>query len=446
MSRGCPWWWTSVGSRAASRPPTSCAFESVGGALGPRPRPDAGRGRGAARTDMELAAYVVVHAGTREVGHGSAASRSLRGGRAARARAPFTGRPRGGPALVGAAAGGRGRGGDGRGPSGRRQRGGGPGPRSRAGRVERRAMVGRRLGRGRRRAHRRPGADPDGGLRDGALGGGGRRVHRSRGGPRDDPKAGRPGPGTSCSDVTLAPRLPDRRRRRAASGVEVGEEALVAAGAVVTRDVPAPHGGDGRARPSWCATSRRRSCWMRLSGPAHAFSLSADPPARGVTAGLGGAAVLLGEVGRVWRRGSAPKPERGREPAGRRTEEAVAETAQVAREGYRQVSSRENTSSTCSRSFATTFLVARLYHPRPAQPVPRGPVPERAPSAAGTSTISCPGIVIAFASGRGGDPRRGRGARAQAGRALRGGHGSHPRRIGSAARAGRRVLAGGRES
>ena len=35
-----------------------------------------------------------------------------------------------------------------------------------------------------------------------------------------------------------APRLPHRRRRGAAAGVEVGEEAFIAAGAVVTRDVP----------------------------------------------------------------------------------------------------------------------------------------------------------------------------------------------------------------
>ena len=56
--------------------------------------------------------------------------------------------------------------------------------------------------------------------------------------------------------------------------------------------------------------------------------------ALGVTAGLGGAAVLLGEVGRVWRRGSAPNPSEAENLlAG--AQEAVAETAQVAREGYR---------------------------------------------------------------------------------------------------------------
>ena len=41
--------------------------------------------------------------------------------------------------------------------------------------------------------------------------------------------------------------LPDRRRRRAAPGVEIGEEAFVAAGAVVTARRAAARGRDGRA-------------------------------------------------------------------------------------------------------------------------------------------------------------------------------------------------------
>ena len=61
----------------------------------------------------------------------------------------------------------------------------------------------------------------------------------------------------------------------------------------------------------------------------------------GALAGGAVAAVVVGEVGRVWRRGSAPLP--GEAPSLLlAAEEAVAETAEVARAGYREVSTREN--------------------------------------------------------------------------------------------------------
>jgi hypothetical protein len=72
--------------------------------------------------------------------------------------------------------------------------------------------------------------------------------------------------------------------------------------------------------------------------------------------------VLLGEIGRVWKRGSAPLP---REALARSdslvfaAEEALAETAQVARAGYHQVSTRENAVFNMLSSFVATFLLAR---------------------------------------------------------------------------------------
>jgi hypothetical protein len=64
------------------------------------------------------------------------------------------------------------------------------------------------------------------------------------------------------------------------------------------------------------------------------------------------------ELLRVWRRGSASTL-RGEDHPILAAEEAVAETARVAREGYRVVSTRENSMFNLLTSFATTFLMAR---------------------------------------------------------------------------------------
>ena len=74
------------------------------------------------------------------------------------------------------------------------------------------------------------------------------------------------------------------------------------------------------------------------------------------TAALG--AVLLGELRRVWRRGSAPALRDTDHPL-LAAEEAVAETARVARAGYREVSTRENSLFNLLTSFATTFILVR---------------------------------------------------------------------------------------
>jgi hypothetical protein len=109
------------------------------------------------------------------------------------------------------------------------------------------------------------------------------------------------------------------------------------------------------------------------------------------------AAVVFIEVRRVWRRGSSPALREADHPI-LAAEEAVAETARVAREGYRDVSTRENSMFNLLTSFASTFLVARsiTYLLRTRQRV--GPF--RA-MRVGRRHVHhyVPGIVIAFAAG-----------------------------------------------
>jgi hypothetical protein len=75
--------------------------------------------------------------------------------------------------------------------------------------------------------------------------------------------------------------------------------------------------------------------------------------------GLGStAAAAAVEVGRVWRRGSAPMPGEAQHLI-QAAEEAVVETVEVARAGYQDVSVRENATFTLLVSFVSTFLSAR---------------------------------------------------------------------------------------
>jgi hypothetical protein len=113
------------------------------------------------------------------------------------------------------------------------------------------------------------------------------------------------------------------------------------------------------------------------------------------TAALG--AVVLIELRRVWRRGSAPALRDTEHPI-LAAEEAVAETARVARAGYREVSTRENSIFNLLASFAATFLFARsvAYGLRRRRTV--GPFRN---VRLGRRHIHhyVPGIVIAFSSG-----------------------------------------------
>ena len=78
----------------------------------------------------------------------------------------------------------------------------------------------------------------------------------------------------------------------------------------------------------------------------------------GALATVAVAAVVATEVRRVWRRGSAPALGDTDHPI-LAAEEAVAETARVARAGYREVSTRENSMFNLLTSFAATFILVR---------------------------------------------------------------------------------------
>jgi hypothetical protein len=108
-------------------------------------------------------------------------------------------------------------------------------------------------------------------------------------------------------------------------------------------------------------------------------------------------AVAAGEIARVWRHGSAPLP--GEAPDLLvAAEEAVAETAEVARAGYAEVSTRENATFNLLSSFVTTFVLARLIAHRLRVRSRVGPFRDLM---VGRRHIHhfVPGIVIAFASG-----------------------------------------------
>ncbi|HET8820182.1 MAG TPA: hypothetical protein VFM57_01445 [Thermoleophilaceae bacterium] len=110
-------------------------------------------------------------------------------------------------------------------------------------------------------------------------------------------------------------------------------------------------------------------------------------------------AVVGVELRRVWRRGSAHSLSGAHHPI-RAGEKAVAETAQVAREGYRVVSTRENSMFNLLASFATTFILARsvtylLRGRRSFGPFRNVRVGHR------HIHHYVPGIIMAFASGTG---------------------------------------------
>jgi hypothetical protein len=111
------------------------------------------------------------------------------------------------------------------------------------------------------------------------------------------------------------------------------------------------------------------------------------------------AAVIVVELRRAWRRSSAPALRDTDHPL-LAAEEAVAEAARVARVGYREVSTRENSMFNLLTSFAATFIVVRsvTYALR------------RRPSVGPFRNLRVgrrhihhfvPGIVIAFAAGAG---------------------------------------------
>jgi hypothetical protein len=119
--------------------------------------------------------------------------------------------------------------------------------------------------------------------------------------------------------------------------------------------------------------------------------------ALGAVAAAALAAVVAGEIGRVWRRGSAPLPSEAPSLL-LAAEEAVAETAQVARAGYAEVSTRENATFNLLTSFVATFMSARAITYLLRQQPRVGPFRNLR---VGRRHIHhfVPGIVIAFGAG-----------------------------------------------
>ena len=77
-----------------------------------------------------------------------------------------------------------------------------------------------------------------------------------------------------------------------------------------------------------------------------------------VLAGATTAAVVAGEVGRIWRRGSAPLPSETDEPL-LAAQEAVSETVESALVGYHEMSTRANATFNMLTSFVVTFVGVR---------------------------------------------------------------------------------------
>jgi hypothetical protein len=78
----------------------------------------------------------------------------------------------------------------------------------------------------------------------------------------------------------------------------------------------------------------------------------------GVVAVVSVAAFVMVEVGRVWRRGSAPMPSEADNVLAA-AEEAVAETVEAARAGYQEAPVLENAGFMLLTSFVTIFISAR---------------------------------------------------------------------------------------
>ena len=110
---------------------------------------------------------------------------------------------------------------------------------------------------------------------------------------------------------------------------------------------------------------------------------------------FGGAVTV--EVGRVWRRGSAPPLAEADDPLAAAAE-VVAETAEVARTGYLEVSRRENATFNLLTAFVSTFVIARTITTLLRRRTSVGPFRN---VKLGRRHIHhfVPGIVIAFASG-----------------------------------------------
>ena len=98
---------------------------------------------------------------------------------------------------------------------------------------------------------------------------------------------------------------------------------------------------------------RQRRPWHARLGPSERRTIGIGVVAAGTTASL-----IAAEVGRVWRRGSAPLPTET-ENVLQAAEVAVEETVLAAREGYREAPDAANALFNLLTSFVTTFAAAR---------------------------------------------------------------------------------------
>ncbi len=121
--------------------------------------------------------------------------------------------------------------------------------------------------------------------------------------------------------------------------------------------------------------------------------------ALGAVAGAAVTAVVVVELRRAWRRSSAPALRETDHPI-LAAEEAVAEAARVARVGYREVSTRQNSMFNLLTSFAATFILIRALTFAIRQNRSFGPIRNLR---VGRRHIHhfVPGIVIAFGAGAG---------------------------------------------
>jgi hypothetical protein len=120
--------------------------------------------------------------------------------------------------------------------------------------------------------------------------------------------------------------------------------------------------GPPRRRPPWAVAARALPAVVRGRPPTRArgAGLRADRWTLAIgalAAATTGAAVAV-EVGRVWRRGSAPLPSETGDLL-HAAEEAVTETVEAAVVGYQDVSTRENAMFNLLASFVASFGFAR---------------------------------------------------------------------------------------
>ncbi|HEX8052411.1 MAG TPA: hypothetical protein VF517_05420 [Thermoleophilaceae bacterium] len=106
------------------------------------------------------------------------------------------------------------------------------------------------------------------------------------------------------------------------------------------------------------AAARRRVAGAALRSEGWVWAPDRKTVALGVLAGVTTGAVVVAEVGRIWRRGSAPLPSETDEPL-LAAQEAVSETVESAVAGYQEMSTRANAAFNLLVSFVVTFVGVR---------------------------------------------------------------------------------------